>query len=543
MKSRDRHMDTGQVSRKRATGKQEIVRNYLALAREFRRQNLLHKAEQTYLVALEKVPNHPFLLTGLANLYIQMNMLDESKKILNRLIKHHPEQSLAYFLRGKIYQLQRKNRFAIQNYQKALRGSKKDLFTLYKLVPLLIESGKPKQALEYIYRYRELFRDANLFSRWEAEARHKMGESDSAVKILENQLKSNPGDKKLLQRYLYVSMAGSGVHPVEAFRALKQQIPELPSLEEKELLNLEIEFQIKMKQYDKALDLIELLLQREPGDSFWRKRRAFLYREMGREDESIRELTELFLENPGDPYIRSTLENYFQQNNRLREWKQLLGQALQQHPEHGELFGFLRRVSLKKDWLETNKWQYPEFIHAVEKLSLRQADIYDPTFRKLPLYVLENFIQQIHLTHMLLSPEDLYAYLEKKRQHSGHGLPFEIADLDAAYPAWLFGLQFYFLFKTYSRYDYAYIPALFQRHQIAVILTVSGIQVFVECGYLLNRNKPFRLKEFVKKRDGYHWRWPESPAPARRVQGIPFYSENQFLDITDRLKQQLPVQN
>ena len=128
----------------------EVARNYLALSREFQEQQYYGKAEQTLLLALDKLPNHPFILSRLSNLYMKLDMPHKALKSVQRLIKHHTESSFSYFLRARIHESNGDLLEAIKDYERALNNSAKDLYTLNRLLPLLIENGKPEEALVMI---------------------------------------------------------------------------------------------------------------------------------------------------------------------------------------------------------------------------------------------------------------------------------------------------------------------------------------------------------------------------------------------------------
>ena len=80
----------------------EVARNYLALSREFQELQLFGKAEETLLLALEKMPDHPSVMTRLANLYLKLDMPEKALTVTDRLMKVHPDLPLPFYLAGRI---------------------------------------------------------------------------------------------------------------------------------------------------------------------------------------------------------------------------------------------------------------------------------------------------------------------------------------------------------------------------------------------------------------------------------------------------------
>jgi len=520
------------------SSKQEMIRNYMNLAREFRDLGLLDKAEATYLMALEKVPNHPFLMTGLANLYIKMRLYQKAGTILRRIIKRHPEQKLPYFMLGKVLQMQHKSKQAIQYYKKALRNNKNDLFVLYKLIPLLIEYRRAGEALELVRQYEDMIADQKILQEWEGMALAGLGETDAALCIFESILEKDPVNRRVLSRLMRVVLDHKTDHPVHYYKKLKKKIPSLTPLVEDDLLTYEIEFFIRHKKYDKALDLLDVLLKKEPENFYWQKRRAFLLKEMGKESESFELLKELFLTDPDDIYVRQALEKIFTERKRLREWKALLRETLRLHPQYPELFGYIRRISHRIDWLMSCPWDYAEFILRVEELPTFVMNFHDDTFRKLPFYALESFTMLINFEQKIPTPEFLLEYIARQRSGKKMNFQLRLDDLMAAYPFWLFGMQFYFLFKSYTDFDAAFIPVYFQRELIATRIDIPSRRIDVDIS-LFTIDKETRLKEFVKEGKNLRWRWPVHPAPKIIKIGIPFYSPEQFKAIINTRKPNL----
>ena len=518
----------------------EVARNYLALSKEFQDLQLYRKAEKTLLLALEKLPNHPFLLTRLTNLYLKLDMPEKALNMTNRLIKFHPQLSFPYFLRGKIFEEMAESRKAMYDYEKALTESKKDVHVLSRLIGLMIKHGRVEEALALIRDYQAILQQPFLFAELQAEAYLQLGKNAAAFNKMRDALLNDPGNKRFLKRYLQLSNQNGKRPPEEVYQILKSSVPHLVDLEEEDILELDADYLTCNEQYQEAVEKISIILQKDAENYGWRKKRAFLKLEMGAIEESMEEFRALFLQDSTDLETREVLENYFMVHDQLHHWKHLVQQVLRDNPRQIELFTYLRSIGRKEDWMAICELNFQQFMEQVERLNLVNSDIKDSTHEKLPAYALEIFSSQIAIHNYIPNPADLWAVIYNERKKKRQVPPFQVEDLEAAYPVWVFVLHLYFLFKTHSSYWPTFIPGLFQNEQVAACLTVNDTPVQIDISQLLNgENK--RLKELIKSESGYCWRWrnPEGLEPEIMLHEMRFFSPGQFKKILKELEESL----
>jgi len=507
-------------------GKKDLLLHYLALAREFRNQHLYQKAEAALKLALEKSPHHPTVLTALANLYIKMGFLDQALKILNQLIREHPRLKSARFLRGKLYQRRHQIARAIEDFQEALTGSHRDVPILNRLIPLLLERKQLDAVQQLIQRYRSILRQPALILEWEARLLQEKGQLQEAVEKMRQAVMLAPHNRFLLKKYLKTLIQASDRDPLPAYQSLKAFVPQLADLEPDELTELEIEFLLKRGDREIALQKLDAYLKQHPHDFYHRKRRAFLLLEMGREREGIEELVQLFREHPEDVYVRNKLEHYFVATHQIGRWKSILKEALMTTAGRGELFGYLRRSRQFTDWLAYSRLDISDYLKQVKKLPIAFPVLADPTYARLPLYALETLVHQLALHDRIPTPQALWELLRREKEKKGHVPPFQLEDLELAYPVWLFAIQFYYLFKDAGELVPRFVPSLFQRQQVAVILEKDDVRVHLDVGHLIHPDRRKR-KRLIKKGRIWVYRWPGDFPVMTRIRHIPFYSVEQ----------------
>ena len=507
-------------------GKRDLLLHYLALAREFRSQHLFQKAEATLKMALEKSPHNPTVLTALANLYLKMNIPDQALRILNRLLRAHPRWKSALFLRGKLYQRRHQIGKAILDFRRALTGSMRDLPVLNRLIPLLLERKRFEEVQRLIQQYRSVLHTPARLLEWEAGLLKEKGRLQEAVEKMREAVIQDPGDRFLLKRYLQLLIQAGLRDPLPAYQSLQSFFPDLAKLSDRELAELEIEYLIHKGEKETALKKLEALLTRQPDSYYHRKRRAFLLLDMDREKEAVEELVRLFRRHPEDVFVRSKLEHYFVETRQLSRWKSILKETLLVAPGRGEVFGYLKRSRLFTDWLAHSQLTFAEYQKEVQKLPIAFPVLADPTYARLPFYALETLVHQIALHDRIPTPQALWQIIQKEKEKKGHVPPFQLEDLEVAYPVWLFGIQFYYLFKEVGECRPIFVPSIFQRHQIAVVLEKGAHRIQLDIGHLID-SKRRKRKPWIKKGRDYVYRWPGALPVTTRIRHIPFYRVEQ----------------
>lgn len=516
----------------------ERVKNYLDLVKEFQDQNLYQKAEDTLLLALKKIPNHPFLLTKLANFYNDTNRSDKALRTLKKLIKKEPDFKFPYYLRAKIYEEREQISNAIHDYRKALTYSNKDSYILSKLIPLLIANKEAKEAVKIIGDYQKLLKDPLFFSEIESEALIELGKNVEAFNKMRTILKKKPENKDLLRKYLKLSIQTSKKGPIELYNMLSQTVPQLKEINIEELTDLEVDYLIHHQKYKDAQEKIGQMVQQFPDRYYWRRKNIQLQKQIGNLDKIIDELEILVLFNPRDVGIRNIFEEYVFENNLIDRWKSVIHRIRKMNYDDHNFNNHLRELCDKNDLLTKSSLKINDFIENLETLTFDALNFSNVTYKKLPLYVLQTLIMQICIEDRIPGPEELWSIINKERRSSNKEIPFQLEDLNFALPIWLFGLQFIFLFKTYTNYSSFFKPMSFQKDLIALVFEMDGRKIELDiCPLFEDPLKNF--KSFIQINKRLRLRWPQDTKPEKIVSGIPIYSESQFHEIFGKLKSEI----
>lgn len=518
---------------------EELAENYLALYREFEVLQLFRKAEDSLLVALEKLPNHPALLSQLVRLYIHLEMPGKALSTANKLIKNHPDLAEGYRLRGEIHEMNGQYKNAIHDYRRSLIHTTADIPLVERLLTLLINYGQLREALEVIHSYQVVLRNPILLFEFQAEALLRLGNQTAAFNKMREALIRQRDNRSLLKRYLQLAILTGKKGPTEIYQILQTSIPYMAQLSPEDLDELQIAFYRQGQNFEAAFEIVNRNIEADPDNRRWRKLRAMIYLDMRKLSEGIQILRGLFVQDPSDREVLEPLENYYLMQNQMDEWKHLVHQVLRQQEDPFGLFSYLRQIGSNPDWLKISDLTYDRVIEQVEQCELPFASIRDITFQKLPVYALELFICRVAIDSQLPSPEQLWTYICQLRDKKQLITPFQLEDVQAAYPVWIYALHIYFLFKEYSPFPVAFIPRLFQDENVALQVFLEKARLEIDLSLLIDPANR-RLKTFVKSKHGVRWRWkPNLKTPEMTPGGMQLFSPEQFSAILSDLLKQL----
>ncbi|MFQ5584312.1 MAG: hypothetical protein ACE5GL_07755, partial [Calditrichia bacterium] len=340
-------------------------------------------------------------------------------------------------------------------------------------------------------------------------------------------LVETPINKRLLKRYLQLSIHGSNKNPLILYRILRETIPNLAGLNDDDLLELELDYLLSRHKLQEAVDKINRRLRLFPANFYWRKKRIIIQKMLGNLNQIVDELKILFLYNPQDTQIAELLSDFLIKNNDFAQWKKIVLMTRKINLNNGSLNGYLRNIVFQQNWLAHSSLDFNSFVQSLANLKLNNHDLRDTTYKKLPGFMLESLILHICTEDKIPQPAVLWDVLVKDYSAEMKSVPFREKDLQAVYPVWLYALQFYFLFKSFTRYRCFFNPGMFQNEMIPLAVEMDNGEIYFDLSAVLNPEGRSR-KALVKKDSTWFWRWPITIQPRGIVNGVPVYSAAQF---------------
>jgi tetratricopeptide (TPR) repeat protein len=243
---------------------------------------------------------------------------------------------------------------------------------------LFLKQHSPQQALDCYHQ--AFLRDSRPYLILKmARALKEMRQFDKAIQELERVLVVKPRSLSFLkEKAIILNRMKKFDQALETFEKIKEISPEDPFVQ-KEILRLrsrsrpetqvlkELQAVVGMNSKKDNAQMHGLLAQKlkgaglvreaaaeyraastlEPGNPYFLKQQGFCHYREGNYDEAIHCLEEAFRGDPSDYVVVKTLEKCYEAQERMKEFLELLQEALQQHPEQTPLLGTIKKVRKK----------------------------------------------------------------------------------------------------------------------------------------------------------------------------------------------------
>ncbi|GEM_PF-893257 len=356
----------------------EEIRAIVKESWKLRRAKQLKEAELKLYEALEKYPENPFLEANLADIYLRQGRLSDARDTSFQALEKNSRQAMALTVLGEIA-LQEKNAAeAVENLKQAYaitphpyRGGR-----LARAYELAGDKGKAlavlQHALEdnpgdtYLRRqYNRLQKElaADGSQEQPATGAPTPGRSHSAPAISTGETSAAPagqgrspgkeaaGEEEDDTSPAYAEKLREQLSSLEPGRAAAQleKISRIGRrMENPHLQTLLGDFFRLAGNDEKAAQAYKKARELDPEQQFAASQEAFCYRRLGNNEAAWPLLKRVLEKTPGDKPALSSLIKDAGELGRLQEAIDFLAELVNQHPQHKELYGYIKKLEKKK---------------------------------------------------------------------------------------------------------------------------------------------------------------------------------------------------
>jgi tetratricopeptide (TPR) repeat protein len=272
-------------------------------------------------------PNAPLVLEALARGYLVTDRLLDALEACELWIKRQPDAPWPWLWRGRTYERLANHDQALENYQRAVKMAPQNRDMRLRLAALLSRGRQPGPSATHFRYVLDRFPDDNEALLGLAGCLIDLGESASAVPLLERVLASDPAASRAL--VLLGKSALEQGSSADAERLLSQALRQAPyDYEACHQLILTLRRQGKDAEADVLAPRLEALLQdvdrldalipaiaHQPEDAALRHEAGTIALRLGHRDEGVRWLQSA-LNCPGDHRAsHAALAEHFAQQN------------------------------------------------------------------------------------------------------------------------------------------------------------------------------------------------------------------------------------
>ncbi|MFC1850758.1 hypothetical protein ACFL27_11245 [candidate division CSSED10-310 bacterium] len=302
-----------------------------------------HQAEQLLLESLSLIPENTFLKSLLANVLLKQHRIAESLALADDVLarENNPE---ALATKGLALIESKQLDAGIECLESSLT-QRENFFYRSRLVQTLLNRKRIEEAEINLKVLLEAEPNKGFHRKLQAKLLALKGKEKEALDTLHPAGESPPDDPFEYSQFLRLKIK---TKPVPKALSELQTLASLPQHRENpHLITLIGECQTKSRFYVEAEKSFQQAAQLLPQNDYIKQKLGFLYSKMKQYHRVIDIFKPLFLKQPGDLYVRKTLELAFNKSNRNQELEKILEQAIIEHPEIKQLHGILKRTQRK----------------------------------------------------------------------------------------------------------------------------------------------------------------------------------------------------
>ncbi len=315
--------------------------NTLEKAIELKKNRKFKEALAVFNEIIANGVKDSFLFSNLAHLHFLLKDYKQALSMLEHSIAIKEPNAFVTNLKSEI--LIRLNRDTeAEDWLHRLIQQTMDKEAIKKLARLYLKNKRFEEALVYVNRLLDsggYDRDIMLLK---GEILTKMRQKEEAEKAFKTIIAKNPKDEFAYQRLIMLKLEDKP--PEEIIREL-ETIISVPSKATSAYLRCLLANAYKeILRYQEAIGEYHEALKLKPDYIFARKQLGFCLSKIKDYAGVIQVLSEVFIQEPEDTYVRSTLICAYEKTGRQDEAKELLANIIALRPDQKQLIGIMKKI-------------------------------------------------------------------------------------------------------------------------------------------------------------------------------------------------------
>lgn len=338
-----------------------LSRVYLELGLAHKETGDCYRAIRNFDLALGLSRDLVPALVERAHCLVQLNQLDEANRVLTRVGVIEPKNARIYILKGMIYEKQGYLSKAEDEYSRALHYEPGSIEALKMRAQALLHGGKPREALDDADELIRLTKNREDFYLSRARIYTKLKEYDKALDDYKKAEAMKPASPQLIKEKVFVLFSAG--KPKEALKALGAYPAD--KAQDIEALILRVRAHIFMEDFDRAEEILKLVLQREPAHAPGHLYSGIIAMKRRKWDEALEYFNVALKLDP------SWAETYKQRASlfvELNEWVRAASDitgALDRDPSDGELYALRGLTCMKRRLYDSAVADYSQALRCL----------------------------------------------------------------------------------------------------------------------------------------------------------------------------------
>ncbi len=298
-------------------------------------------AEEELLEGLNRAPDNNLLLTSLGDLYCRQDRLDEASSMADEVLLREINNQRALIIKGDVSLKKRKYKDAVEYFRTAMSVGENSYISK-RLIQSLMKNNEFSEAVNICQQSLSKRPGDVKTLTFLARCYKNLKFYKEATDIYEGLVKKCRDDKFLYREYIEVKSADKP--PEELVKEL-DSILKVSSVSGNVHLRLFLAGKLKdLERFDEAVKHYRLALEQMAGDIYILKQLGFCYMKMKHFNDAISVLSKVFLHDPGDYYVKTSLISACKKTGEIEALVKLIEEAIKKHPSEKKLWGLKKKM-------------------------------------------------------------------------------------------------------------------------------------------------------------------------------------------------------
>lgn len=309
--------------------------------KEAKRARDYKKAEQLINSALEREPDSRFYRSQLADVYVRQGRLTEAEVLVDEVLQEDPSFVWALSVKGAIAARQRRYEEAYQVYHTAY-ALKPDAFLASRQVEVRLRQKRYAEAARLAEDFLRNYRDDWWLQEQLARAYRALGKRQEALELYQKLQERKPHDENI--QAVVLQLKSEITSGDKAADELGRVVKLSKYRDNIQLLTRTANEYYERQDYEKAKELYEQVLARNPEHSFARQRLGYCHYHLGDNERAAELLKQVLEADPFNYQANSTLRKIYIDSGRPLELIPFYENLLARYPKFKQAYGHIKKL-------------------------------------------------------------------------------------------------------------------------------------------------------------------------------------------------------
>lgn len=311
-----------------------------------KQEGRLSEAIAEFEKELESKPDDAFVMSHLAHIYLLLDKVEESSRLIDISLKLDPGNPFAHGVKGEILFKEGNMEEAAIVFEEILNLKSDDTYAHSKLGVIYRKQGRMKEAESVLERGLEINPEDPALHHALGDVYAWLGKDENALAEYQRAVDLDPEDQYAFRGLVSSKTRG---RDIKTMISQLQKILKIPSRRQNAHLHALLAQHLKQdKQYEAAAEELREAVRLQPRSLYFQIQLAFCYSKLNQYPRVIELLEPAYRVRPRDPLIAEALAKAYTGEGRIEDARKLLIDILYIYPNNRSLRAALMKLKKPK---------------------------------------------------------------------------------------------------------------------------------------------------------------------------------------------------